>query len=134
MLIAGAISVSVRYDYWSTSRYYNFVAVTGIVIAVIVTLLYVFRITDRFEKIPWNFIEMIYDVLWAILALIAAAILTDYARKYQEMDSYAAGAVSLLKHSLKLCRTIKSTILIILICFISEFLVLWLCRYVVICN
>lgn len=93
MLIAGAISVSVRYDYWSTSRYYNFVAVTGIVIAVIVTLLYVFRITDRFEKIPWNFIEMIYDVLWAILALIAAAILTDYARKYQEMDSYAAGAV-----------------------------------------
>lgn len=94
MLIAGAISVSVRYDYWSTSRYYNFVAVTGIVIAVIVTLLYALRITERFEKIPWNFIEMIYDVLWAILALIAAAILTDYARKYQEMDSYAAGAVS----------------------------------------
>lgn len=62
------------------------------------SLIHLFRIAEKLDKVPWNFIELVYDVLWAILFLIAASILTDYARKYQEMDSYAAGAVS--SHSL----------------------------------
>ena len=37
---------------------------------------------------------MVFDGLWAIMMLIAAAIVTDMARKYANMDSYAAGAVS----------------------------------------
>lgn len=38
---------------------------------------------------------MVFDGIWAILMLIAASIVTDYARKYSFMDSYAAGAVNI---------------------------------------
>jgi hypothetical protein len=92
MLFAGAISVSVVYSWWATSRYYNFVAVTGIVIAVIVILLNFFQFFRRFPRVPWHLIEMAYDLLWAILVLIAAAVCTDWARRFIDMDSYAAAA------------------------------------------
>jgi len=64
MEIAGAISVSVVYDNWSTTRYYDFVAVTGIVIALLSIILNVLRVTERFESIPWNFIVRFYFIKW----------------------------------------------------------------------
>ncbi len=36
--------------------------------------------------------ELVFDILWAILILIAASLVADDARKYSDMDSYAAGA------------------------------------------
>lgn len=39
---------------------------------------------------------MVFDFLWAILMLIASAIVTDLAKKYDAMDSFAAAAVSYL--------------------------------------
>ncbi len=39
---------------------------------------------------------MVFDFLWAILMLIASAIVTDLAKKYEAMDSFAAAAVSYL--------------------------------------
>ena len=36
---------------------------------------------------------MIFDAIWALLMLIAASIVTDSARKYVGMESYAAAAV-----------------------------------------
>lgn len=41
---------------------------------------------------------MVFDGIWAILMLIAASIVTDYARKYSFMDSYAAGAVNTINN------------------------------------
>ena len=55
MEICGAISVSVKYDYRPYSRYYNFVAVTGIVVAILSILLNLLNIVNKFSKIPWNF-------------------------------------------------------------------------------
>lgn len=81
MEICGAISVSVKYDYRSTSRYYNFVAVTGIVVALISILLNLLNVVSKFERIPWSIIEMVFDGLWAILMLIAASLVADDARK-----------------------------------------------------
>ena len=54
MEVCGAISVSVKYDYRSYSRYYNFVAVTGIVVAILSILLNLLNIVNKFSKIPWN--------------------------------------------------------------------------------
>ena len=56
MEICGAISVSVLYDYYSYSRYYNFVAVTGIVVAVLFVLTNLLNIVSKFNNIPWNLI------------------------------------------------------------------------------
>ena len=53
--ICGAISVSVIYSTWGSSQYYNFVAVTGIVVAVISIILNLTKITKKFDKVPWNF-------------------------------------------------------------------------------
>lgn len=55
MEIAGAISVSVVYSSWSSSGYYNFVAVTGIVVAMVLIFLNMIRVTTKFERIPWSF-------------------------------------------------------------------------------
>ena len=81
MEICGAISVSVKYDYRPTSRYYNFVAVTGIVVALLSITINLINIVGKFERIPWNLIEMIFDFLWSILILIAASLVADDARK-----------------------------------------------------
>lgn len=40
--------------------------------------------------------ELIFDIFWAILILIASAIVTDHAKNYANMESYAAGAVLVL--------------------------------------
>ncbi|RNA36791.1 hypothetical protein BpHYR1_046920 [Brachionus plicatilis] len=69
--ICGAISVSIKYDNWGPTRYYNFVAITAIVLILI---------------------ELIFDILWAILIIIASAIVTDMAKNYANMESYAAAA------------------------------------------
>jgi hypothetical protein len=37
---------------------------------------------------------MIFDALWAILVVIAASIVTYFAKNYSNTDSYAAAAVS----------------------------------------
>ena len=59
MEFCGSISVSARYDTWGSARYYNFVAVPGIVVAVLVILFNLFKIVERLEKVPWMFIVFI---------------------------------------------------------------------------
>lgn len=44
--------------------------------------------------------EMIFDVVWAILMLIAALIVTDFARRFVNMESYASAAVYISDHIL----------------------------------
>ena len=56
MEVCGAISVSVKYDFRSYSRYYNFVAVTGIVVALISIVLNLVNVISKFTRIPWNLI------------------------------------------------------------------------------
>lgn len=92
VLTGGAIAVSIWYASWGESRYYNFVAVTGIVVALISIVLNFTDLTGKLPKIPWNVIEISFDLLWAILILVASAIVTDKARNYKDMNSYAAGA------------------------------------------
>lgn len=93
------------------SQYYNFVVVSAIVIALIQIFIHFAQITKKFEKIPWSFVvytlfasrilfyskrqiqlflkELIIDIVWAILILIAAAIVASQAGGD---PSYAAGA------------------------------------------
>jgi hypothetical protein len=82
----------VVYESWGSSKYYNFVAVTGIVVCALIIILYVLQIPKKFDNIPWNFVEMVYSAIWAILMLIAAAIITSLARAYAAMESYSAAA------------------------------------------
>lgn len=55
-MTGGAISVSIWYASWGESRYYNFVAVTGIVVAFISIVLNFTDLTGKLPKIPWNVI------------------------------------------------------------------------------
>ncbi len=71
-------------------------AVTGIAVALLLILINFCNIPEKFPKIPWNLIEILFNFLWAILILVASAIVTDKARTHAKMDSYAAGAVSLI--------------------------------------
>jgi hypothetical protein len=56
MEFCGAISVSARYDTWGSTKYYNFVAVTGLVIAVLIIILTILNVFEKLEQIPWMFI------------------------------------------------------------------------------
>ncbi|CAF0842191.1 unnamed protein product [Brachionus calyciflorus] len=90
--IAGAISVSVKYDTWGSTRYYNFVAITGVIFIVVFIIFHFFFLTQKLTKIPWSLIELAFDVIWSILILIASAIVTDNAKRYAFMESYASAA------------------------------------------
>ena len=56
MQIAGVISASVVYSSWGSSQYYNFVVISGMVLASISILLNFVRVVEKFERIPWNFV------------------------------------------------------------------------------
>lgn len=62
MHVAGAIAVSVKYESWGSTRYYNFVAVTGIALILILILLHFFQITRRVSKFPWNFFVFFFGL------------------------------------------------------------------------
>jgi hypothetical protein len=55
-LICGTFSASFRYGYWFETKYYNFVSITGILYQALAICLNFFSVTDRFNKIPWNWI------------------------------------------------------------------------------
>ena len=91
MAIGGTISVSIVFSTLGASQYYNFVTVSGIIVAVIQIFLHLVQITRKLTKIPWNFVEFCIDVLFAIMICIAAAIVTSLAQTYANGQSYAAG-------------------------------------------
>lgn len=63
MEIGGAISVSVIYSHWAASGYYNFVAVTGIVVALVMIILNFCQIPKKLDNLPWNFGVIFYPIL-----------------------------------------------------------------------
>lgn len=76
------------------SKYFDFIAVTGIFVAIVMMLIHLLRISEKLVNVPWDFIEFAHSILWAVMFLIGAAILTSYARTYLDMSSFISGAVS----------------------------------------
>jgi len=67
--------------------------VTGIAVAFLSIMANFTYLVTKTPRFPWNLCEIIFNCLWAILILIAAAIVTDKARRFADMNTYAAGAV-----------------------------------------
>ena len=59
MEVAGAIAVSANNSGWGSSQYYNFVAVTGIIVATILIFFNVINVVEKMSFIPWNLLVIL---------------------------------------------------------------------------
>ncbi|XP_060517165.1 CKLF-like MARVEL transmembrane domain-containing protein 4 [Cylas formicarius] len=64
--------------YHSRGVWFNFVAMTGFWLTLILLALYLFHIIERFYKIPWLKFELGYCGLWAGLYIIAASLALSF--------------------------------------------------------
>lgn len=91
-LFCGCFSASFTYSYFLETKYYNFVAIIGIIYQFVFILLNLFKCPERFPNVPFMFIEIGNDFLWGTLILVASAIASDYVRRFSVMETYAAAA------------------------------------------
>ena len=56
MQVSGIISVSVLYSSWGSSQYYNFVVISGMMIALIFIFLHFVRAIEKIDRIPWTLV------------------------------------------------------------------------------
>lgn len=54
----------------------------------ILLVLYIFHVLEKFYKVPWLQIELVFDAVWALLYLIAATLAATFPSNW-----YAAAAV-----------------------------------------
>lgn len=73
--IVGFISISASgLSYYSRAEYFNTVAMTGFWFTGILLAFYLFHVIEKFYKVPWLKIEMIFCAIWVILYLIASCL------------------------------------------------------------
>lgn len=93
--LLGFICIQVSsFSYHSRGSYFSSIAMTGFWLTGILLFFYIFHVCQRFYKIPWLKIEMIYCALWTILYLIAASLAAAFGT-----EAYSAAAVIHYSHS-----------------------------------
>ncbi|XP_015185152.1 PREDICTED: CKLF-like MARVEL transmembrane domain-containing protein 4 [Polistes dominula] len=73
------ITVSI-YSSHSRGGWFNTVAMGGFWFTGVLLVLYLFHIVEKFSKIPWLKIELIFCSIWTIFYLLAASLAADYGR------------------------------------------------------
>ncbi|XP_012261261.1 uncharacterized protein LOC105689080 [Athalia rosae] len=82
------ISTVLRYN--SREQWFNTVAMGGFWFTGIILCFYVFHIIEKFHKIPWLKIELVFCLIWTACNLLAASLVAGDARID---DALAAAAV-----------------------------------------
>ncbi|KAK2588275.1 hypothetical protein KPH14_004298 [Odynerus spinipes] len=88
--LLGFICITVsKYGNHSRGGWFNTVAMIGFWFTGVLLVLYLFHIVEKFSKIPWLKIELIFCGLWAFFYFIAASLSADYGRV---SEAFAAAA------------------------------------------
>ncbi|RZC34410.1 CKLF-like MARVEL transmembrane domain-containing protein 8, partial [Asbolus verrucosus] len=73
--LLGFICIEVSgFSFHSRGSYFIFVSMTGFWFTGFLLLFYLFHIVEKFYKIPWLKIELVFCGLWAVLYLIASCL------------------------------------------------------------
>ncbi|XP_063977526.1 CKLF-like MARVEL transmembrane domain-containing protein 4 [Diachasmimorpha longicaudata] len=79
--LLGFICITVsRYSNHSRGNWFNTVAMGGFWFTGILLALYIFHVVEKFYRIPWIKIELIFCGMWTVFYLLAASLAADYAR------------------------------------------------------
>ncbi|XP_011303369.1 plasmolipin [Fopius arisanus] len=78
-----------RYSNESRGNWFNTVAMGGFWFTGILLVMYIFHVVEKFYKIPWIKIELIFCGIWTVFYLLAAALAADHGRV---SEGYGAAA------------------------------------------
>jgi uncharacterized membrane protein len=77
--LLGFICIEIsKYTNSKSGIFFNTVAMAGFWFTGILLVFYVFHVVERFYRIPWIQIELIFCALWTLLYLIAAIWVSTY--------------------------------------------------------
>lgn len=83
LICVASVGYSTRYlSSIGGDPFYEFVAVVGFVITLILLILYLFHVVGYLYKVPWYLIEFIYCLVWAIFFFIASVCVAVYCGRY----------------------------------------------------
>lgn len=86
--IIGFICIEIsRYTNLAKGSYFNTVSMAGFWFTGILLVFYIFHVIERFFRIPWIQIELIFCGIWTVLYLIAAILVSTV-----NASSYTAAA------------------------------------------
>lgn len=89
--LVGFICIEVTsFSYISRATFFNTVAMTGFWFSGIMLALYLFHVLEKFHKLPWVQIELIFYAVLAVLYLIASCLVAAY-----PVEAFHAAAVSI---------------------------------------
>uniref|UniRef100_A0A1L8E2T8 Putative member of chemokine-like factor super family n=1 Tax=Nyssomyia neivai TaxID=330878 RepID=A0A1L8E2T8_9DIPT len=73
--LIGFICIEVSaFSYHSRGSFFNSVAMTGFWFTGIMLLLYLFHVLEKFYKLPWLHIELVFCAIWTLLYALAAGL------------------------------------------------------------
>lgn len=91
--LVGFICIEVTaYNTISRATFFNTVAMTAFWFSLIMLVLYMFHIVEKFYKLPWVKIELVFYACFTICYLIASALVASY-----PVEAFRAAAVSFFK-------------------------------------
>lgn len=94
--LVGFICIEVtHFNTISRATFFNTVAMTGFWFSLIMLVLYLFHVVEKFYKLPWVQIEMVVYAVLAVLYLIASILVAAY-----PVEAFQAAAVRKFKRIL----------------------------------
>lgn len=91
--LVGFICIEVtHFNMISRATFFNTVAMTGFWFSLLLLVMYLFHIVEKFYKLPWVQIELVAYAILALLYLIASILVAAY-----PVEAFHAAAVSLTK-------------------------------------
>jgi signal transduction histidine kinase len=88
--LLGFICIEVSgFSFHSRGSYFIFVSMTGFWFTALLLLFYLFHLIEKFYKIPWLKIELVFCALWTLMYLIAACLAATFG-----VEAYSVAAVS----------------------------------------
>jgi hypothetical protein len=77
--LLGFICIEVSgFSFHSRGSYFIFVSMTGFWFTALLLLFYLFHLIEKFYKIPWLKIELVFCALWTLMYLIAACLAATF--------------------------------------------------------
>ncbi|GAB6027916.1 hypothetical protein CHUAL_002131 [Chamberlinius hualienensis] len=74
--------------YWSGANWFSFVSMTSFWVTGVLLVFYLFHLIERLHFLPWMLLEFIYNTVWTVFYLIAAAIVASLG----QIEAFAAAA------------------------------------------
>jgi hypothetical protein len=74
--LIGVILINYYFANWSVAKYYTFVAITGIIIAILIIFLNFFNFFKKFNSILWDKPILIVNAIQSVLILVASILVT----------------------------------------------------------